>query len=279
MPAAPEFSSLLVSRPSPIAPLLLRVRGCLIAIALYAAGLAALLVSPLFVLEMMKPPEAGLRPLPPPGRLVFHSPDRRSGDGLPAAPVRRGVRNGAERRSRDLRSRAPRALTAVSPLAAPASPPAADAATPGGPDDRIGDGGAQSGDPFGGDDSDGGAPGGKCAGCTGTGEGGPGGGDGPYDSWAAGLVPPRIIPSTRALPQYPGVARRAGLQGTVILLVVVEADGSVGRIEVIRSPDQRWGFDLAAIGAVKEWRYRPALMNDRPVASYIQVMVEFSLSR
>ena len=96
---------------------------------------------------------------------------------------------------------------------------------------------------------------------------------------APGLIPPRIIPSSRALPQYPGVARRAGLQGTVILLVVVEADGSVGRIEVMRSPEQRWGFDLAAIDAVKEWRYRPALMNDRPVAAYIQVMVEFSLSR
>jgi len=109
---------------------------------------------------------------------------------------------------------------------------------------------------------------------------GPGGGeDGPFLSWAAGLIPPRIIPSSRALPQYPDLARRAGLQGTVVLLVVVEADGSVGEIEVIRSPDQRWGFDLAAIGAVKEWRYEPALMNDKPVAAYIQVMVEFALSR
>jgi protein TonB len=61
--------------------------------------------------------------------------------------------------------------------------------------------------------------------------------------------------------------------------VVIEADGRVGEIQVLRSPDQRWGFDLAAIGAVKEWRYEPALMNDRPVAAYITVMVEFTLSR
>lgn len=169
MPSAPEFSSLLVSRPGPVVPLLLRARGYVFAMALYAAGLAVLLATPLFMLEMMKPPEAGLRPLPPTGRLVFHPPALRGGDGLPAAPVRRGVRSGAERGSRDIRPRAPRALAAVSPLEAPPFHPAADPAAPGDPDDPI--------------------------------------------------------------------------------------------------------------GAVKEWRYRPALMNDRPVAAYIQVMVEFTLSR
>jgi protein TonB len=94
-----------------------------------------------------------------------------------------------------------------------------------------------------------------------------------------GLVPPRIIPSSRALPQYPAAARRAGLLGTVILMIVVDADGSVGQIEVLRSPDQRWGFDLSAIDAVKQWRYEPALMNGKAVAAYITVMVEFTLSR
>jgi outer membrane biosynthesis protein TonB len=50
-------------------------------------------------------------------------------------------------------------------------------------------------------------------------------------------------------------------------------------VQVIRSPDQRWGFDLAAIEAVKRWRYRPALLDGRPVAVYAQVMVEFTLAR
>ena len=65
----------------------------------------------------------------------------------------------------------------------------------------------------------------------------------------------------------------------MILLIVVEKDGTVGSIEVVRSPDQRWGFDLAAIDAVKQWRYQPALLQGRPVAAYITVMVEYSLSR
>ena len=103
--------------------------------------------------------------------------------------------------------------------------------------------------------------------------------NGPFGPSTPGLVPPRIIPSSRALPQYPPAARRAGLLGTVILMVVIEEDGQVGEIQVLRSPDQRWGFDLSAIDAVKQWRYEPALMNGRAVAAYITVMVEFTLSR
>ena len=94
-----------------------------------------------------------------------------------------------------------------------------------------------------------------------------------------GLIPPSLVPGSRALPKYPDLARRAGLQGTVILLAVIEKNGTVGEIEVVKSPDQRWGFDLAAIDAVKQWRYQPALMNGGPVAAYIQVMVEFTLAR
>ena len=263
MQPAPEFSSLLVSRPGRAVPILLRARGIAFAIALYAAGLAALLSAPLFMLEMMKPPEAGLRDYVPATPLVFRSPGRRGGGGF-----------------RSTLPKARRSHAPAFPLAAPLSPPETDPATPGRPDDRTGGGGPAGGDPSGGDGSDSGSPGGNCPGCTGTGMEGPGSGeDGPFQSWAAGLIPPRIIPSSRALPQYPDLARRAGLQGTVILLVVVEADGSIGEIEVIRSPDQRWGFDLAAIDAVKEWRYEPALMNAQPVAAYIQVMVEFALSR
>lgn len=272
MQPVPEFSSLLVSRPGPAMPLLLRARGFVFAIALYAAGLAALLSAPLFMLEMMKPPEAGLRDYVPATPLTFRTRGRKGGDGMPAAPGRRMVR-----------STLPKARQSHAPalsLEAPLSPPETDPATQGRPDDRTGGGGPADGDPSGGDGSDSGSPGGNCHGCIGTGMEGPGSGeDGPFQAWAAGLIPPRIIPSSRALPLYPDLARRAGLQGTVILLVVVEADGSVGEIEVIRSPDQRWGFDLAAIGAVKEWRYEPALMNDKPVAAYIQVMVEFALSR
>jgi protein TonB len=88
-----------------------------------------------------------------------------------------------------------------------------------------------------------------------------------------------LIVSSRALPKYPDIARRAGVQGTVVLLVVIDRDGRVGEIEVLRSPDPRFGFDLAAVEAVKQWRYRPALLGGRAVTVQASVMVEFTLSR
>ena len=124
-----------------------------------------------------------------------------------------------------------------------------------------------------------GLPGGPCPGCPEGRPGGPGDPDAPYEQGTPGLIPPALIPGSRALPKYPDLARKAGLQGTVILLAVIETDGRVGEIEVVKNPDQRWGFDLAAIDAVKQWRYQPALMNGAPVAAYIQVMVEFTLAR
>ena len=53
MQPAPEFSSLIVSRPCSRARLVLRVRGLACAAALYAAGLACLLVASLLMLEMV----------------------------------------------------------------------------------------------------------------------------------------------------------------------------------------------------------------------------------
>ena len=100
-----------------------------------------------------------------------------------------------------------------------------------------------------------------------------------FDQADPRVIPPELIASSRALPKYPQTARRVGAQGTVILLVTVRPDGTVGEIEVIRSPDQRFGFDLAAIEAVKRWRYRPGLMHGRPVSVQVRVMVEFVLSR
>lgn len=273
MQPAPEFSSLLVSRPGSAVRLTLRARGLACAATLYAAGVAAVLIAPLFMLEMMEPPRAGLQDRHPPVPIRFHNQVRKGGDSLPAAAVRKGERNGADRGGHAAAARPPRAD-------APLPPPETNPMTPGHPSDPTGNGRPPRGDPRGRGHSEVGVPGGDCDRCVGAGIAGPGDPeDGPYQPWSRGLAPPRIIPATRALPKYPDLARRAGLQGTVILLIVVEADGTVGEIEVIRSPDQRWGFDLAAIGAVKEWRYEPALMNDRPVAAYIQVMVEFALSR
>jgi len=97
--------------------------------------------------------------------------------------------------------------------------------------------------------------------------------------WDPNVVSPALIPSTRKLPNYPRVARMAGVDGSVVLLAAIRPDGSVGEIEVLRAPDARFGFEFAAIEAVKQWRYRPGLMHGRPVTVYVRVIIEFTLSR
>jgi protein TonB len=115
------------------------------------------------------------------------------------------------------------------------------------------------------------------------GPGGPGSDDNPDDTRVSedhpGLERPRIIPSSRAVPDYPAMARRAHVMGTVELRIVIDEEGRVGRIEVVRAPDSRFGFDLAAIEAVKRWRYEPGRLDGRPVAVEALVLVEFTLAR
>lgn len=119
----------------------------------------------------------------------------------------------------------------------------------------------------------------------GTGDGdGPGGpGIGPdgeiYPEHHPQIRPPVLIASSRTYPRYPELARKAGVQASVILLVVIDEKGRVGSIEVMSAPDARYGFDLATIEAVKQWRYHPALLDGRPVAVQASITFEFSLSR
>ena len=89
------------------------------------------------------------------------------------------------------------------------------------------------------------------------------------------LTPEMIRPVllVKVEPSYPQVARRAGLGGHVTLRAVIAEDGSVEAVAVFGSTNPL--FDEAAVDAVSKWRYRPALMNGRPVRVYFSVVVNF----
>ncbi len=75
-------------------------------------------------------------------------------------------------------------------------------------------------------------------------------------------------------PDYPALARRARIQGTVKLKALIARDGTVQELDVIQ------GHPLlipAAIQAVKQWRYRPTLLNGNPVEVLTQIDVNFLL--
>ncbi len=80
----------------------------------------------------------------------------------------------------------------------------------------------------------------------------------------------------RVQPVYPLLARRRGLQGRVVLLVTVMPDGRVGRIVVAGSSGYRI-LDGAAVRAIRQWRFRPALREGVRIRSEIRIPVRFSL--
>ena len=76
-------------------------------------------------------------------------------------------------------------------------------------------------------------------------------------------------------PAYPDVARRARIEGKVTLQAVVQTNGDVGEVSVLASTNPM--FNESAIAAVRQWKYKPALQNGRPVAVYYTVVVKFTL--
>jgi protein TonB len=75
-------------------------------------------------------------------------------------------------------------------------------------------------------------------------------------------------------PIYPQMAQIAKVSGDVILEAVIGTDGSVTNLRVLRSISM---LDNAALEAVRQWRFRPTLLNGTPVAVSMTVTVTFRL--
>jgi protein TonB len=75
-------------------------------------------------------------------------------------------------------------------------------------------------------------------------------------------------------PAYPAIARNARVQGVVILEAVLDAKGRVESVRVLRSIPL---LDQAAVDAVQQWRFTPALLNNEPVPVVMTVTVNFTL--
>jgi TonB family protein len=90
-----------------------------------------------------------------------------------------------------------------------------------------------------------------------------------------GVIRPEVIESSRVLPVYPEEAQRARLEGLVVLKVVIDEHGKVGNVEVLRSVGH--GFDEAAVAAVRQWRFRPATRDGKPIKVVHVIPFEFRL--
>ncbi len=116
---------------------------------------------------------------------------------------------------------------------------------------------------------------------TGIGEGdgsgiGPGSGGGtgggPYRP-GSGITPPELLREIK--PEYTQEARRRGVEGDVVLEIVVRHDGTVGSVKVVQRLGS--GLDERAVDAVRQWRFAPAKRHGTPVDVMVEVAVEFKL--
>lgn len=108
---------------------------------------------------------------------------------------------------------------------------------------------------------------------SGIGEGSGGGmGGGPYRP-GSGVLPPKLLREVKAA--YTEEARRANLEGEVVLEIVVRRDGSVSDVRLLNGLGS--GLNERAIAAVRQWRFAPATRLGQTVDVIVEVAVEFKL--
>jgi TonB family protein len=111
---------------------------------------------------------------------------------------------------------------------------------------------------------------GSVPGATGTSDGG-----GEEDPIVVGGKVTAPVLVHRVEPEYPEPARKAGMEGVVILQAIISATGQVEELQVLRSPVALLGD--AATRAVRQWRYLPSTLNGRAVRVFLTVSVTFRL--
>jgi TonB family protein len=110
---------------------------------------------------------------------------------------------------------------------------------------------------------------------SGLGPGSGGGTGGGVYQPGNGVTTPRLLHEEK--PQYTSEAMRAKVQGTVWVSCVVQTDGTVGDVTVIRSLDPTFGLDQEAVKAARKWRFEPGRRLGQAVPVLITIELQFTL--
>ncbi len=78
----------------------------------------------------------------------------------------------------------------------------------------------------------------------------------------------------RVQPTYPANARQARIEGAVQLMATISRNGDISAVKVVSGEPQ---LAHAAVDAVKQWKYKPYLLNGSPVEIQTQVTINFKL--
>jgi len=91
---------------------------------------------------------------------------------------------------------------------------------------------------------------------------------------SGGVIAGNIL--TKVQPVYPPEAKAAGIGGTVVMHAIISKEGIITRLTVISGPQL---LQDAAVDAVKNWTYRPYLLNGVPTEVDTTITVNFVLNR
>lgn len=85
---------------------------------------------------------------------------------------------------------------------------------------------------------------------------------------------PRVLKKVE--PEYPRLAKMTGVEGVVVLLILIDESGNIEEIEVVKSLGNT-GCDEAAVKAVEQWHFAPAMRQGQPIAARVTLPVLFNL--
>ncbi len=104
-------------------------------------------------------------------------------------------------------------------------------------------------------------------------------GDGPFlGGWSAANpgADGDVIPIVRIDPQFPREALLQGISGYVVVEFTIEADGSVSDAKIVESQPRRM-FDRNAIRAIYKWKFKPRVVDGKPVARRGRTRLDFDV--
>ena len=85
------------------------------------------------------------------------------------------------------------------------------------------------------------------------------------------------VPVKQVSPEYPELARKASVEGTVWVKILVDKEGKAKKAIVVKSDSPV--FDEPAVKAALQWVFTPAMMNNGPVAVWAMVPFHFKLGK
>ncbi|HEX2834103.1 MAG TPA: TonB family protein [Thermoanaerobaculia bacterium] len=122
----------------------------------------------------------------------------------------------------------------------------------------------------------GGVPGGKTGGTLGSSGTLPGAGAGSEQKpvrVGGNVLPPKIV--TRVDPQYTEPARRAKIEGIVIIEAVIDRNGNVTEARILKPLS--FGLDQQALKAILAWKFQPGTLNGQAIPVYYNLTVHFQI--